>query len=111
MYALTGLALGARREGDLELAEKHLHTLLEWNKQVDFEPGNTLILAELGFAAELRGDAETALRQQEGYEIARRTEDPRAIALALEGLAGRTHWPARLARPRGCWARLLRPGP
>ena len=89
MYALTGLALGARREGDLDLAEKHLHTLLEWNKQVDFEPGNTLILAELGFAAELRGDAETALRrQQEGYEIACRTEDPRAIALALEGLAG-----------------------
>ncbi|WP_275294063.1 BTAD domain-containing putative transcriptional regulator [Amycolatopsis sp. La24] len=89
MYALTGLALGARREGDLDLAEQHLRTLLEWNKQVDFEPGNTLILAELGFVAELRGDAETALRrQQEGYEIAHRTGDPRAIALALEGLAG-----------------------
>ncbi|MBB1157477.1 MULTISPECIES: BTAD domain-containing putative transcriptional regulator [Amycolatopsis] len=89
MYALTGLALGARREGDLDLAERHLRTLLEWNKQVDFEPGNTLILAELGFAAELRGDPDTALRrQQEGYEIAHRTGDPRAIALALEGLAG-----------------------
>ncbi|ATY13456.1 AfsR/SARP family transcriptional regulator [Amycolatopsis sp. AA4] len=89
MYALTGLALGARREGDLDLAEKHLRTLLEWNKQVDFEPGNTLILAELGFVAELRGDPATALRrQQEAYEIAHRTGDPRAIALALEGLAG-----------------------
>ncbi|MGW7531068.1 BTAD domain-containing putative transcriptional regulator [Amycolatopsis sp. NPDC054798] len=89
MYALTGLALGARREGNLDLAEKHLRTLLEWNRQVDFEPGNTLILAELGFVAELREDPETALRRhQEGYEIAHRTGDPRAIALALEGLAG-----------------------
>ncbi|MFE3170912.1 BTAD domain-containing putative transcriptional regulator [Amycolatopsis sp. NPDC059235] len=89
MYALTGLALGTRREGDLDLAERHLRTLLEWNKQVDFEPGNTLILAELGFVAELRGDPDTALRrQQEGHEIARRAGDPRAIALALEGLAG-----------------------
>ncbi|WP_409463688.1 BTAD domain-containing putative transcriptional regulator [Amycolatopsis sp. GA6-003] len=104
MYALTGLALGARREGDLDLAEKHLRTLLEWNKQVDFEPGNTLILAELGFVAELRGDPETALRRQrEGYEIARRTEDPRAIALALEGLAG-AHALAGAAREA---ARLL----
>ncbi|MFD2473617.1 BTAD domain-containing putative transcriptional regulator [Amycolatopsis silviterrae] len=89
MYALTGLALGARREGDLDLAEEQLQTLLAWNRQVDFEPGNTLILAELGFIAELRGDPSTALRRhREGFEIAQRTEDPRAIALALEGLAG-----------------------
>nr|WP_027927781.1 BTAD domain-containing putative transcriptional regulator [Amycolatopsis benzoatilytica] len=89
MYALTGLALGARREGELDLAERHLRTLLAWNRQVDFEPGNSLIVAELGFVAELRGDAEEALRRQrEGFEIARRFGDPRAIALALEGLAG-----------------------
>ncbi|WP_406635249.1 BTAD domain-containing putative transcriptional regulator [Amycolatopsis sp. WGS_07] len=89
MYALTGLALGARREGDLDLAEEQLQTLLAWNRQVDFEPGNTLILAELGFVAELRGDPSAALRlQREGFEIAQRTGDPRAVALALEGLAG-----------------------
>ncbi|SFO83233.1 BTAD domain-containing putative transcriptional regulator [Amycolatopsis rubida] len=104
MYALTGLALGARRAGDLDLAEQYLRTLIEWNKQVDFEPGNTLILAELGFVAESRGDPATALlRHREGYEIARRTGDPRAIALALEGLAG-AHALAGAAREA---ARLL----
>ena len=89
MYALTGLALGARREGALDEAEEQLGTLLAWNQQVDFEPGNALIVAELGFVAELRGDAGEALRwQREGLEIARRAGDPRAIALAMEGLAG-----------------------
>ncbi|MFC4084603.1 BTAD domain-containing putative transcriptional regulator [Amycolatopsis samaneae] len=89
MYAVTGLALGARREGDLDLAERHLRTLLDWNRQVDFEPGNTLVLAELGFVAELRGEAaEALLRHREGLAIARRAGDPRAIALAVEGLAG-----------------------
>ncbi|MFE0023776.1 BTAD domain-containing putative transcriptional regulator [Amycolatopsis sp. NPDC059021] len=89
MYALTGLALGARREGEFDVAEQHLRTLLAWNRQVDFEPGNTLILAELGFIAELRGDPEEALRlHREGFAVAHRFGDPRAIALALEGLAG-----------------------
>ncbi|MFD9893430.1 BTAD domain-containing putative transcriptional regulator [Amycolatopsis sp. NPDC059027] len=89
MYALTGLALGARREGEFAVAEQHLRTLLAWNRQVDFEPGNTLILAELGFVAELRGDPEEALRlHREGFAVAHRFGDPRAIALAMEGLAG-----------------------
>ncbi|WP_158892641.1 BTAD domain-containing putative transcriptional regulator [Amycolatopsis anabasis] len=104
MYAETGLALGARREGRFDLAEKHLRTVLRWNRQVEFEPGNTLILAELGFLAEQRGDAESARKLQlDGFEIARRIGDPRAIALALEGLAGAT----ALAGAHGNAARLL----
>jgi len=48
-----------------------------------------LILAELGFIAELRGDAQAALRlHDEGFAAATVSGDPRAIALALEGLAG-----------------------
>jgi predicted ATPase/DNA-binding SARP family transcriptional activator len=89
MYAETGLALGARREGRLDVAEKHLRNVLEWHRQAGFEAGSSLILAELGFVAELRGDVAEARRWQlAGYAIARESGVPRAIALALEGLAG-----------------------
>lgn len=89
MYAETGLALGARREGRLDIAEKHLRTVLEWHRAVGFEAGSTLILAELGFLAELRGDAASASRfQLDGLALAIRVGEARAIALAMEGLAG-----------------------
>jgi predicted ATPase/DNA-binding SARP family transcriptional activator len=89
IYALTGLALGARRTGDLARAEDLLQEVLDWHRGVDAELATTLIHAELGFVAELRGDAETAVeRQLAGHAVARRTGDPRALALALEGLAG-----------------------
>jgi predicted ATPase/DNA-binding SARP family transcriptional activator len=89
IYALTGLALGARRTGDLARAENLLQEVLDWHRGVDAELATTLIHAELGFVAELRGDVETAVeRQLHGYAVARRTGDPRALALALEGLAG-----------------------
>ncbi|RKT57696.1 BTAD domain-containing putative transcriptional regulator [Saccharothrix australiensis] len=89
VYAEIGLALGARREGLLDEAERLLLRVHEWHRQVGFEAGATLVLAERGFVAELRGDAETARALQErGLELARRTGDPRAIALGLEGLAG-----------------------
>ncbi len=89
IYAETGLALGARRDGRLDDAEEHLLPILDWHKQVESEAGSTLVLAELGFVAELRGDATKAKRLQlDGLAIARHTGDPRAIALGLEGLAG-----------------------
>ncbi|MFD6281278.1 BTAD domain-containing putative transcriptional regulator [Streptomyces sp. NPDC060209] len=88
-FAETGLALGARRQGRLDVAEAYLRTWLEWNRQFDAENGAALILAELGFIAEQQGDAEAALDlHTEGLNAARSTGDPRAIALALEGLAG-----------------------
>ncbi|MBB5934306.1 AfsR/SARP family transcriptional regulator [Streptomyces zagrosensis] len=87
--AEIGLALGARAEGDYEAAERHLTGLLDWFRASDYGPGGSLVLAELGFVAELRGDAATALaRHREGYAIAHGLGDPRALALALEGLAG-----------------------
>ncbi|MGW8888094.1 BTAD domain-containing putative transcriptional regulator [Streptomyces sp. NPDC055749] len=88
-FAETGLALGARRQGRFDVAEAYLRTWLEWNRQFDAENGTALILAELGFIAEQQGDAEAALNlHTEGLNAARSTGDPRAIALALEGLAG-----------------------
>ncbi|MFD4236765.1 BTAD domain-containing putative transcriptional regulator [Streptomyces sp. NPDC058542] len=104
-YAETGLGLGARRAGELDTAEAHLRQVLELHRRVGYEPGTPpLILVELGFIAELRGDADEALRlQREGLTVARATGDPRSVALALEGLAG-----AELLRGRpGAAARHL----
>ncbi|MCP2258818.1 hypothetical protein LX15_002516 [Streptoalloteichus tenebrarius] len=65
--------------------ERHFHAgaveaQLGWFQQADLDPATTLVLAELGFVAELRGDATAAHTPRLG--------DPRATALALEGLAG-----------------------
>ncbi|OAR22588.1 ATPase [Streptomyces sp. ERV7] len=88
-FATTGLALGARRQGDLEGAETHLLPWLEWNRDKGVDSGMALILAELGFIAEQRGDVlQAQALHLEGLAAARRTGDVRAIALALEGLAG-----------------------
>ncbi|GAA3473808.1 AfsR/SARP family transcriptional regulator [Nonomuraea roseola] len=88
-HAVVGLGLSARRQGRLDEAEALLRPWLTWLRQVDGQPGVALILAELGFAAEQRGDLRAALAlHREGYESAGASGDPRAVALALEGLAG-----------------------
>ncbi|WP_425563989.1 ATP-binding protein, partial [Nonomuraea longicatena] len=87
-YAELGLALGARREGRLEAGERHLRAVLDWITPADVD-GTALIMAELGYIAELRGDVREALaRQADGFAAARASKDPRAVALSLEGLAG-----------------------
>ncbi|MFG2769549.1 BTAD domain-containing putative transcriptional regulator [Streptomyces sp. NPDC048350] len=89
IHAEIGLALGARRQGDFDLAEKLLRRTLAWHREVDFGPGPALLLAELGFLAEQRNDAPTALSlHRQGLSVARDSGDPRALALAHEGLAG-----------------------
>jgi tetratricopeptide (TPR) repeat protein len=89
IHAAVGLALGARREGRLDEAEERMRLVLDWETRMDFGPGIALALAELGFIAEQRGDAEAALRlHADGWNAAQRTGDVRAMALALEGLAG-----------------------
>lgn len=88
-FAAVGLALGARRGGDLDGAEARLRPWLDWNQRLGVDSGAALILAELGYVAELRGDPATAESlHREGLAAARRSGDPRALALALEGLAG-----------------------
>jgi hypothetical protein len=88
-FAEIGLALSARRAGRLDDAERHLRRWVDWLRSVDGEPGLALVLAELGFVAEQRGDLAAARRAHlDGLAAARRIGDPRAIALALEGLAG-----------------------
>ncbi|MEO3789681.1 BTAD domain-containing putative transcriptional regulator [Nonomuraea sp. B10E15] len=89
-FAEIGLGLGARREGDLDTAETHMRSVLALHRKAGYEPGMpALILAEMGFIAELREDPHLARELQlDGLATARSTGDPRAVALALEGLAG-----------------------
>lgn len=103
-YAETGLGLVARRQGRLDDAETHLRAWLDWCRRWESDHGVAFILAELGFVAEQRGDAGTARTlHREGLEHARRTGDPRALARALEGLAGAEALAGRLTQA----ARLL----
>ncbi|GAA0450227.1 BTAD domain-containing putative transcriptional regulator [Streptomyces sp. NPDC046215] len=89
VHAELGLALGARREGDLARAEALLLRIRDWYGTASEGGGNALVLAELGFVAELRGDAEAArARHLEGLSRARLSGSARALALALEGLSG-----------------------
>jgi predicted ATPase/DNA-binding SARP family transcriptional activator len=91
IFAEMGLGPIARREGRLDLAEAHLRKVLEWYRgtAVQAGPALWLSLAELGFVTEQRGDAGTAQAlHDEAFEVARGLGDPRAMALALEGLAG-----------------------
>lgn len=88
-FAALGLALSARRQGRLAAAEEWLRPWLAWNRRRGDGPGLALVLAELGFIAEQRGDADRALaHHRDGLRAAATTKDPRSVALALEGLAG-----------------------
>ncbi|OZM82775.1 BTAD domain-containing putative transcriptional regulator [Pseudonocardia sp. MH-G8] len=93
-YAQVGLGLGARRQGILDVAEAHLGAALARNRTLHADYGVayygiTLLLAELGFVAELRGDAtRAATLHSEALAAAREVGEPRAVALAVEGLAG-----------------------
>ncbi|WP_406739351.1 winged helix-turn-helix domain-containing protein [Streptomyces sp. NBC_00853] len=88
-FAEIGLALGARRDGDLDAAEAWLRPWLDWSLRLGVDISVALILAQLGYVAELRGDAPLAeTLHRDGLAAARRSGDPRALALAFEGLAG-----------------------
>ncbi|TWD80684.1 putative ATPase [Kribbella amoyensis] len=98
-YAEVGLGLAARRQGRLDEAEERLGKWLTWLTQVGGIAGVAFVTAQLGFIAEQRGDHERAAELHErGHQAARELGDERAIALALEGLAG-AKAAAALSRP------------
>jgi tetratricopeptide (TPR) repeat protein len=104
VHARVGLGASARRQGRLDAAEEHLHAAERAHRDDGYRSGLAYVLAELGFVAEQRGDADRArARHTESLELARAASDPRAVALATEGLAGA----AALAGDAGAAARLL----
>ncbi|WP_063760127.1 AfsR/SARP family transcriptional regulator [Streptomyces sp. NRRL S-1022] len=89
IHADMGLALGARRSGDIDAAEAHLLRIRDAHADVSSPAGDHLLHAELGFLAELRGDAaRSAAHHLRSLTTARSLDEPRALALCLEGLAG-----------------------
>jgi predicted ATPase/DNA-binding SARP family transcriptional activator len=89
IHSEMGLALGARRAGDLDTAEDHLRHIRDGFAALSSQVGDHLLVSELGFIAELRGDAtQSATHHLRGLDIARSLGEPRALALSLEGLAG-----------------------
>ena len=89
IHAEMGLALGTRRSGDLDTAEVHLRHIRDGYAGLSSLAGDHLLYAELGFIAELRGDAAQATTfHRRSLDIARVLDEPRALALSLEGLAG-----------------------
>ncbi|MFI6939100.1 AfsR/SARP family transcriptional regulator [Streptomyces sp. NPDC050418] len=99
-FAEIGLALGARHRGDLDTAQRLLTPWLAWNRRLGVDSGTALLLAQCGYVAEVRGDDRLAESlHTESLTAARRTGDARAIAFAVEGLAGA--WSLRGAAERG----------
>ncbi len=109
IFAETVLAYAARRAGGLDLAETHLRNILEWTpKREDGETDHLvhlpMILVELGFVFEERGDAATARAMHlESFAVARELDAFRDVIRAMEGLAGALS----LAGEHGHAARLL----
>nr|WP_214662092.1 BTAD domain-containing putative transcriptional regulator [Streptomyces polyasparticus] len=102
-FAAIGLALGARHRGDLDTAESLLAPWLDWNRRLGVDSGTALLLVQCGYVAEQRGDSGRAESlHAESLAVARRTGDARAIAFAVEGLAGA--WAARSAATPDAWA-------
>ncbi|WP_345363191.1 BTAD domain-containing putative transcriptional regulator [Actinoallomurus liliacearum] len=116
VFARTTLGYTALREGDLDVAEEHLETLLRAVPRDDPDAVPPLHLpmlqTGLGFVAEHRGDAATALAfHRDALAAALRMGAPRDTAGALEGAAGAlclSGDPARAARLLGTAAALRR---
>ncbi|MFH9239403.1 BTAD domain-containing putative transcriptional regulator [Streptomyces anulatus] len=107
IHSVMGLALGARRSGDLGAAEAHLLSIRDGFAAVSSRAGDHLLCAELGFIAELRGEAgRAAAHHLRGLDVARLLAEPRALALSLEGLAGAAALAGRVPEAV-CAARLL----
>ncbi|MEV7655690.1 BTAD domain-containing putative transcriptional regulator [Streptomyces anulatus] len=107
IHSVMGLALGARRSGDLDAAEAHLLSIRDGFAAVSSRAGDHLLCAELGFIAELRGEAGRASSHHlRGLDVARVLAEPRALALSLEGLAGAAALAGRVPEAV-CAARLL----
>jgi predicted ATPase len=87
--ALSGIAARHRHAGRLDAAEDAARRALALHQESGFGPGVIGSLCLLGFINETRSDTAGAeCLHREALHRARQVDDPRAIALGLEGLAG-----------------------
>jgi predicted ATPase/DNA-binding SARP family transcriptional activator len=91
-FATLGLAFAARRDGKLDVAEEHLRDLLDTARRYTSTAGHALFLAmvlvELGFLTEQRGDPAAALALHlEALDVAIGQQAHRDVAWALQGIA------------------------
>ncbi|GII03856.1 AfsR/SARP family transcriptional regulator [Planobispora takensis] len=92
VFARMGLSFAARRDGRLDRAETHLRAVLDAAPRQDGgtpPPYLPMIVAELGFVAEQRGDAAGALALHlEAFDLAVRLSATRGASVVLLGMAG-----------------------
>jgi tetratricopeptide (TPR) repeat protein len=106
VLAELSLGFAARREGKLDVAVTHLEHLLEIARR---EAGTALylpmVLSELGYAAQQRGDAGAAMAlHTEAFEAAEAMGAPQDAIGALEGMASVCPDPAAAGRLLGAAA-------
>ncbi|GIH95864.1 BTAD domain-containing putative transcriptional regulator [Planobispora siamensis] len=92
VFARMGLSFAARRDGRLDRAETHLRAVLDAAPRQDGgtpPPYLPMIVSELGFVAEQRGDAAGSLALHlEAFDLAVRLGTPRGTSVILLGMAG-----------------------
>ncbi|MFD0580310.1 BTAD domain-containing putative transcriptional regulator [Dactylosporangium darangshiense] len=93
IFAMIGLAFAARRDSRLDVAETHLRGVLSRTPRQDGggppPPHLPMIISELGFLAEQRGEAANALALHlESLDIAAKFDTSRGMAIAFDGVAG-----------------------
>ncbi|MFF5243281.1 BTAD domain-containing putative transcriptional regulator [Streptosporangium sp. NPDC000095] len=116
-FARMGLAFAARRDGRLDVAETHLRDVLDHTPPDSGEPPPYLpmIMTELGFVAEGRGDAAAALDMHlVALDLMARFDGTREMTVAVYGLAGALAVAGlhdRAARLLGAGAAALASGP
>lgn len=93
IFAMIGLAFAARRDGRLDLAETHLRDVVRRTPRTLAEqappPHLPMVMAELGFVAEQRGDAEGAIASHlAALDLAEQFDTARELTIAVDGLAG-----------------------
>ncbi|WP_344916964.1 BTAD domain-containing putative transcriptional regulator [Streptosporangium oxazolinicum] len=90
-FARMGLAFAARRDGRLDVAETHLRDVLDGTPPDAGEPPPYLpmVVTELGFVAERRGDAAAALTLHlSALDLVARLDGTREMTISVYGLAG-----------------------
>jgi hypothetical protein len=106
VFAGMSLGMAARRTGELDLAVRRLTAIAEQGRAED-QPALYLpmILVELGYAAEQKGETDAALAlHREAFDGAQAMGAPRDAVFALEGLASAVTAPEVAARLLGAAA-------